>query len=198
VNAELKVGDLAENLTVTAATPLVDVTKVTQQKVITSDELNTVPTAKSTLSLIALMPAAAAPLSAQDVGGSKGENSVRMSIHGARQSDQRMFLNGMSFNMLDNPTGRTFFMNPLGAQEVVVEAGSGGSAEYATGGAQVNIISRDGGNQLSGSVFLAGTGHGLQANNLTADLQAQGLTSVNSIRTIYDGNLLLGGPVPHD
>src|SRR5262249_39670250 len=96
VNAELKVGDIAETVTVSGASPLVDVTKVTQQKVITSEELNTVPTAKSTLSLISLMPAAAAPPSAQDVGGGKGETSVRMSIHGARQSDQRMLLNGMS------------------------------------------------------------------------------------------------------
>src|SRR5262245_3519897 len=195
VNAELKVGNLAETVTVSGGSPLVDVTKVTQQKVITTEELNTVPTAKSTLSLISLMPAAAAPPSAQDVGGGKGETSVRMSIHGARQSDQRMLLNGMSFNMLDNPTGRTFFMNPLGAQEVVVEAGSGGSAEYSTGGAQVNIISRDGGNQLTGTFFGTATGHGLQANNLTPDLQAQGLTSVNSIRKIYDGNVVLGGPV---
>src|SRR5262245_48776820 len=139
VNGDLKVGELSETLTVTGASPLVDVTRVTQQKVISSEELATVPTAKSTLSLIALMPAAAAPPSAQDVGGSRGEASVRMSIHGARQTDQRTLQNGMSFNMLDNPTGRTYFMNPLAAAEVVVEAGSGGSAEYSTGGAQVNI-----------------------------------------------------------
>jgi Carboxypeptidase regulatory-like domain len=195
VDADLKVGEVTETLTVSSASPLVDVTRVTQQKVITSEELNTVPTAKSTLSLIALMPAAAAPPSAQDVGGSRGETSVRMSIHGARQTDQRMLQNGMSFNMLDNPTGRTFYMNPLAAQEVVVEAGSGGSAEYSTGGAQVNIISRDGADQFSGTIFVAGTTHGLQANNLTDDLKAQGLTSVNSVRSIYDVNAVLGGPI---
>ena len=173
VNAELKVGELSETLTVSGQSPLVDVTKVTQQKVITTEELSIIPTAKSTLSLIALMPAAAAPPSAQDVGGSRGEASVRMSIHGARQADQRMQQNGMSYNMLDNPNGRTFFINPLGAEEIVVEAGSGGSAEYSTGGAQVNIISRDGGDRFMGTFFLAGTSHGLQADNLTDDLQDQ-------------------------
>ena len=44
-------------------------------------------------------------------------------------------------------------------------------------------------------LFLAGTSHGLQANNLTDDLQARGLTSVNSIRSIYDVNGVVGGPI---
>lgn len=195
VNAELKVGELAENVTVSAAAPLVDVTKVTQQKVISSDDLATIPTAKSSLSLMAFMPAAAAPAGAQDVGGGKGETSVRMSIHGGRQSDSRALLNGMSFNMLDNPTGRTFFMNPLGAAEIVVEAGSGGSAEYSTGGAQVNIITRDGGNRFSGTIAAAGTTHALQSNNLTSDLQARGFTQPNNIQRIYDLNVVIGGPL---
>ncbi len=195
VNADLKVGTLEESVTVSGAAPLVDVTRVTQQKVITNEELSIVPTGKSTLSLIALMPAAAAPPSAQDVGGSRGEASVRMSIHGARQGDQRMNQNGMSFNMLDNPTGRTFFINPLGAQEIVVEAGSGGSAEYSSGGAQINIISRDGGDRFTGTFFAAGTSHGLQANNLDDDLRGQGLSSVNSVRAIYDANAVVGGPI---
>ncbi len=195
VNGELKVGDISESVTVSGAALLLDVTKVTQQRVITTEEFSTVPTAKSTLSLIALMPAAAAPPSAQDVGGSRGEASVRMSIHGARQGDQRMQQNGMSFNMLDNPTGRTFFINPLGAQEIVVEAGSGGSAEYSTGGAQINIISRDGGDRFTGTIFTAGTTHSLQASNLSDDLTAAGLKSVNSIRSIYDVNGVIGGPI---
>ena len=195
VNAALKLGELAETVTVSGASPLVDVTKVTQQRVISTEELETVPTAKSSLSLMAFMPAAASPAGAQDVGGGKGETSVRMSIHGGRQSDSRALLNGMSFNMLDNPTGRTFFMNPLGAAEIVVEAGSGGSAEYSTGGAQVNIISRDGGNRFSGTVAAAGTKHALQSNNLTSDLEAQGFTWSNNIQSIYDLNVVLGGPV---
>src|SRR5262244_2150123 len=37
VNAELKVGNLAETVTVSGGSPLVDVTKVTQQKVITTE-----------------------------------------------------------------------------------------------------------------------------------------------------------------
>ena len=44
------------------------------------------------------------------------------------------------------------------------------------------MIPKDGGNRFSGSVFFAGTGSGLQSNNLTDDLQSEGLTSVNAVR----------------
>jgi hypothetical protein len=198
VNAELTVGAVSETVTVSGASPLVDVSNVTQQKVVTNELLDTVPTGKGTLSLIALMPAAAAPPGAQDVGGSKGETSVRISIHGAKQGDQRLMQDGMTYNMVVNPTGRTFFINPLAAQEVVVEAGSGGSAEYAAGGAQINLISKDGGNQFSGTVFTAATSHQLQSSNFDDDLKNQGLTSVNGVRKVYDVNFVVGGPIKRD
>lgn len=195
VNAELGIGDLQETVTVSGESPIVDIQNVTQQKTISKTLLDTVPTGKSILGFISLMPAAAAPPGSQDVGGSKGETSMRMSIHGGKQSDQRLLMDGMSYNQVVNPTGRTFYVNPLGAQEFVVEAGSGGSAEYSTGGAQVNLIPRDGGNQFTGTVFASGTSSGLQADNLSDELKGQGLTSVNGINHIYDLNVVVGGPV---
>ena len=56
VNSDLEIGELSETLTVSGASPLVDVTKVTQRETIAAEECSGVPTAKSTLSLIALMP----------------------------------------------------------------------------------------------------------------------------------------------
>jgi hypothetical protein len=195
VNADLNVGELQETVTVSGQSPLVDVTNVTQQKTISKATLDAVPTGKSILGFISLMPAAAAPPGSQDVGGSKGESSMRMSIHGGKQSDQRLLLDGMSYNLLQNPTGRSFFVNPLGAQEFVIEAGSGGSAEYSTGGAQVNLIPKDGANTLNGTVFATGTNDSLQADNLSEDLQAQGLKTVNGVNEIYDLNAVVAGPI---
>lgn len=198
VNAQLEVGSLQETVTVSAESPLVDVLNVTQQKTVTKELLDAVPTARATLALTALMPAAVAPSGAQDVGGSKGETSVRMSIHGARQADQRLLQDGMSYNWLSGANGRSMYLNPLGAQEIVVDTGSGGSAEYSTGGAQINLIPKDGGNRFDATIFAAGTNHSLQANNLTSDLQSQGLKSINGIRSIYDLNGVIGGPIRQD
>ena len=57
--------------------------------------LDAVPSAKTLLSFYALTPALQSPTNAQDVGGSKGETSSRASLHGSKQGDTKMLLDGM-------------------------------------------------------------------------------------------------------
>ena len=122
-------------------------------------------------------PAVVEPPNSQDVGGSKGERSVRISVHGGKTYDSRLLQDGMRYNALTpgigtlEGTGRGYYANPLAVQEVVVDLGTMGSAEYSLGGAQVNSIPKDGGNRFSGSLFVAGTGRRLQSNNLDDDLR---------------------------
>ncbi len=73
--------------------------------------------------------------------------------------------------------------------------GRWGRREYPLGGAQVNSIPKSGGNRFSGSVFLGGTNSDLQSNNLDDDLRNQGLTSINSVKKVYDVNGAVGGPL---
>ena len=75
VDAELKVSQIEETITVSGASPLVDVTAATQQRTVSREVLDTVPTAKSVLGIAAFIPAVVEPPNAQDVGGSKGERS---------------------------------------------------------------------------------------------------------------------------
>src|SRR5499427_3336676 len=56
VNATLGVGAIQETVTVSGATPLVDVQNVTQQRTFSKEQLDAVPTAKSLLGIAALMP----------------------------------------------------------------------------------------------------------------------------------------------
>src|SRR3954471_15072421 len=83
-------------------------------------------------------------------------------------------------------TGRGYYVNPLAVQEVLVDFGTMGSAEYSLGGAQVNGIPKDGGNRFRGSLFFGGTGAKLQGNNLDDHLRSQGMTSVNTVKSVYD------------
>jgi len=204
VDAELKVSDIQETITVSGATPLVDVSTATQQRTVTREVLDTVPTAKSVLGIAALIPAVVEPPNAQDVGGSKGERSVRITVHGGKTYDSRLLQDGMRYNALTpgigslEGTGRGFYVNPLAVQEVVVDLGTMGSAEYSLGGAQVNSIPKEGGNRFSGSLFLGGTGGSLQSNNLDDNLRSQGLTSINTVKKVYDYNAALGGPIVSD
>src|SRR5262245_19196459 len=215
INAALSVGAIQETVTVTGSTPLVDTQNVTQQRAFSRELLDAVPTAKSMLGIASLMPSVVEPPNAQDVGGSKGERSVRLSVHGSKTYDSRLLQDGMRYNALTpgigaptapatlfvptlEGTGRGYYINPLAAQETLIDTGSLGSAQYEYGGAQVNMVPKDGGNLFSGSVFVGGNGRALQSNNLTADLQSQGLTSVNAIRMVYDYNGALGGRIVKD
>ena len=71
VSADLAVGDVQETVTVSGASPMVDVQNVTQTRTLSRDLLDTVPTAKTMLGFAALTPAVVGPSTAQDVGGSK-------------------------------------------------------------------------------------------------------------------------------
>jgi hypothetical protein len=158
LDAELKVSQLEETITVTGASPLVDVQSATQQRTVSKEVLDTVPTAKSVLGIAALIPAVVEPPNAQDVGGSKGERSVRISVHGGKTFDSRLLQDGMRYNALTpgvgqpnattpstptspapvftaslEGTGRGYYINPLAVDEVVVDLGTDGISGVLTG-----------------------------------------------------------------
>jgi len=196
IQAEMKVGGLEETIVVSGQSPLVDVQNVAQQTILQKSLLDAVPTNRTIGSLIALIPAIVAPPSGSDVGGSMGESTGRISIHGSKLADGKQLQDGMRNNPLTTNGGsRGHVINSLSAQEVVVETGGGGSGEYSTAGAVINMIPRDGGNQFSGSFFTTGSNTAMQAENLTDKLKAQGLNSVNSTRLTFDVNGYVAGPI---
>ena len=199
LNVEMKVGGLEETVTVSGETPLVDTSSVSQQKSMSKTLLDTVPTGKSIYGFVSLMPAAIAPTAQQDVGGGLGDSTMRITIHGAKGDDARLLMDGISYNVLNaNGTARGFMVNPLTAQEVVLDAGGGGSAEWGTGGAIVNMINKDGGNKFSATLFGSGSTDKLQSDNLTDAIKAQGLATAGKSVRIYDLNGVIGGPIKQD
>jgi len=191
----MKIGDVTETITVTGESPIIDVKGVTREQVISKAMMDALPTSKSMGALIALVPGAVSPANGLDVGGSKGEQSVRISVHGARTGDMRQMVDGMLFSNLNSDgAGRLYFVNPVTVQENVIDLGTAGSAQYQLGGAVINSIPREGGNRFTATAFASGTGHRLQSNNLTSDLLSQQVTQVNGVRDIYDLSGLIGGP----
>lgn len=199
VNADLRVGGLEETITVTGESPLVDTRSVSQAQVISQEKLAALPTAKSVGSMLAFVPGAVSPANGVDSGGTKGEQSVRISVFGARPNDMRQMTNGLQYtNLNGDGGGRLYFVNPITIQENVIDLGAAGSALYQTSGAVVNTIPREGGNRFSGSIFGTYTDHNFQSSNLSDDLKAQGVSTVNGMRNIWDVTPLLGGPLVRD
>lgn len=199
INVELNIGAVTETVTVSGQSALVDVQNVNQQKTFSRALLDTVPTNKGMLGYAALVPAVVSPPNAQDVGGSKGELSVRMAIHGGKQSDQKLLQDGMRYNaMVQGGTGRAFFINPASSEEIVVALGNGGSGEAPTGGVMVDVVPKDGGNRTSGYFLANYAGENFQGDNMDDELRTRGLRTVNGVKNIYDLNGAMGGPFRRD
>ena len=204
VNAELRVGTVLETVTVTGATPLVDVQSATQQRVIGHDVVDNVPNGRLPSSMVALIPGITVAngagnwygLGAQDVGGSTGDIAGVYAIHGGQTQDSRMTINGVSTGWGNEAFETGYSPNMSAVQEVVVNTAA--SAESEVGGVTTNLIPRDGGNVFSGTFAGAFTNENLAANNVTDALRAKGLFVANSIKKNMDVNPGFGGPIRKD
>ena len=197
VNVEMRVGTLEETITVTGEASTVDVQNVLQQRVMTRDVIDAIPAGtKSVVALGVLIPGMTT--NSQDVGGTQ-YGSAAMAIHGSRLFEQALLYDGMYYN---NGAGRggsfvAVSVNDATVREISLETG-GLSAESELGGVRGNVIPKDGGNSFEGFLSGAFANHKLQSRNLSDDLQAQGLTSVDRVNYIYDFNPAAGGPIRAD
>ena len=203
INADLKVGSLEETVVVSGQSPIVDVQNVREQRVLTREVLDAIPTAKALVNLAALVPgvivAQTSTGAAQDVGGTGGDNFQGMSIHGARRNDQQTLVDGMSVAFM------TFFGGSItpaslgdGTVDQTVLGVSGHSAEVESGGIIANLIPKQGGNKFTGNLFTNIANESTQADNYDDDLKARGVTAPLPIKTMSDVNPTFGGPIKKD
>ena len=197
INAELRVGNLEETVTVSGQSPVVDTQNTSVRNLISKETLDAVPTNKTLGAWAALTPAMIVPATAMDVGGSKGEQSLRLAIHGGHGGEQRVLVDGMNTSGGGSDFG--YIPNPASAQEVSLELGAG-TAEAMLGGVLINFVPKDGGNRFAGFLFGNYANGSMQGTNLTDELKGRGLTelSVNRVENIWDYNGTLGGPVLRD
>src|SRR5947207_2385872 len=105
VNAELQVGGVEENITVSGQAPMVDTQNVNQQKVITMPVIQSLP--NTGMNFAALTPGASRNT---DVGGSSGpDTGATFTIHGGKSQDTRRLIDGMRWNSMEVGNAGTGF-----------------------------------------------------------------------------------------
>jgi hypothetical protein len=198
ITADLRVGSIAETITVTSETPIVDIQSAAKQRVLSEELLTAIPTGRTPLTTAILIPGM--NINNQDVGGTNIINTTggSITIHGSNGNDQRVMIDGLSTaNAELAGQASNFLVNMGSTQEVAVDYSSG-TADQATGGVRINMIPRDGGNLLKGSIFATGVNSSFQGNNYTQDLVDRGLRTPNGIKLNYDINPGVGGPLKRD
>src|SRR2546425_2832382 len=200
VNAEMRVGAVEETITVSGSAPTVDVHNVVDQKVLTDELREDLPTARNVHNMAQLLPgtvmnSGTGRPSSQDVGGLSGDRGVVM-IHGSRAQDFIISIDGSMLNY-GTATSQAQALNPAEGQEYVYETAAL-SAESQSGGVRANVIPKEGGNRFTGFFLGSYAGSGLQSDNLNDELRNRGLNSVNRLKYIYDANVAAGGPIKKD
>ena len=201
VNAELGVGSLEESITVTGASPIVDVQNVAEQHVMNRQVIDAIPNARLFSNLGVLVPGVtirgSGPTSVglQDVGGTSGNPVVRISIHGSGTNDQQVALDGYAVATLAGQGDGVFqyFVDSV-VEEYTFET-SARNAEGETGGVRTNVVPKEGGNTFRGS-FAANYSNGdLQSNNFSEDLKEQGLEAPGKAKAVWMTSVGVGGPI---
>ena len=192
VNAELKVGELTETITVTGESPLVDIHNARKQTVISSDLLNVLPSSVKNLNnLVTLTPGFRGNEGFDVTGGYTGQ--VGGTYHG--KGGTNVAFDGMGIQHSQGNQG--YNQNQETVLETVLST-SGISADNNADGVQINLVPKEGGNTFRGGANGLYSGKGLQSDNLSDELRARGLTTVTTVNYIYDSGFTLGGPIMKD
>src|SRR5215467_158830 len=203
VDTDLKVGSVAETITVTGETPLVDVSSTRKESVLDHDTVQNLPSSRQYFTLARMIPGTTG--GGTDVGGSgnAGASGIAdvgqsLTVHGSKNVDQRIMLNGVSIMTLQAGGNIGGQQPDVGsAAEIAVDTSSL-SAEGATGGLRINFIPKDGGNTFGNSTFFTFANQSMQGSNYTDALKAAGLLAPTSVDYVYDINESLGGPIKKD
>jgi hypothetical protein len=193
INAELKVGSLEETVTVTGESPIVDVRSARRQQVIDGDILQTLPTSRSYNDVLQLAPGVVA---------GNGQAQLRpgmllFTAHGGNTQDGRLTVDGINTGASRGGAGVSGYIPDMqNAQEVTFTI-SGSLGEAETGGPQMTVIPKAGGNALSGTALFSGFNDNMQGNNYDAkQLSVLGRYAPTLLTRDYQASL--GGPVKKD
>src|SRR5213075_2287303 len=130
VNADLKVGELAETITVSGETPVVDLQNVRQQTTLSRTTLEALPTTGRISQLVNFIPGAVIGNPVWQSVGGLDERANAFSAHGGRFGDNAPIIDGLVQRLQG---GAIFVFNQATFQEVNVETG-GISADRISGG----------------------------------------------------------------
>lgn len=195
VNGELAIGQLEETITVTGASPVVDVTTAAKISVLDREAMDLIPTGRSIQGLAQLV--VGVNLSLPDTGGARAMQQTYMTTHGMTTSNTTVLVDGMMVNGLQADGAVQSYFNDAMNSEMSYQT-SGIGAETSSGGVRLNMIPREGGNRFSGDFKAVSRPGSWQSSNLTDRHKKSGLTSGNAIDRIVDYTLALGGPIKKD
>ncbi len=192
IDQKLELGQLSEELTVTAAAPVVDTKKTTTGSTFTKEILDNIPTARDPWQIIGMTPGVQAGL---NVGGSSSGQQVGLSIFGTGANVQ-WNLEGGSITDLSSNSSPSYF-NFDSFEQIQVVTG-GGDVSVQSSGLSINLVTKSGSNVFKGTALTTFENDRTQWTNVTRELfysSSSGFLSGNPIQRIGNYSVEYGGPI---
>jgi hypothetical protein len=192
LDQKLEIGAMTEEVTISAASPVVDTKKTATGATFTADILEKIPTARDPWQVINMAPGVQAGL---NVGGSSSGQQVTLSSRGTTANVQ-WNLEGGSITDLSSNSSPSYF-NFDSFSEIQVTNG-GGDVTVQSSGLSINLVTKSGSNVFKGSVVGTFENDSMQAQNVSEDmfnLGQNGFLSGNPLKKITNASAEYGGPI---
>lgn len=191
----LEVGTADVFVDVTSDQPLVQAETATVSRQITGEQLTRTPT--SVRSFTGLLSAEAGVSSELSPVGVNGNGNVSPSVNGTRTTSTSLFFNGIdATNITSNEGSLTDNISPAPEtlQEVKLQTSLYDASTGRSGGGNFQLVTKSGGNQLSGSAYYYLQNKAFNSNEFF--LEESGNEKPRADRT--EAGFTIGGPVIKD
>ena len=199
VNAEMSPGTLAESITVSGATPVVDIQATAVSNHFDSEKLAELPGSRDAWAVAAQTPGVA--MSRMDVGGSNAWTQQGFQAYGVGGGER----NEVEGIMVNEGAGQMYYTDFASFEEISVTA-AGNTAEVGTPGAFSNFVSKAGSNRYHGTMYFDYENDSMEAHNIDAAQIAAGIRGsqylaaedLNRLSLFRDFTADVGGYVKKD
>jgi hypothetical protein len=186
VDSEMNVGAVAETITVSGASPLVDTTSTATSTELTREQLEVLPTSRDGFhAFLNQVPGVRTNL---DVGMSGLNDTVQFRVYGQIGSPWQM-LEGVMMSSPDTSAARGSHVDFNAIDGTRVQT-VGSNAEMPRRGLLVDTVIKSGGNDFHGNMTAYGSSPKLEANNIDDELEAAGIRLAKMVSSQdFSGNM---------
>ena len=190
----LEMADISEEIVVVGETPVIDTKRTLVGVNVGEEMIMGLPTARNPWVIMSLIPGVL--IDREDVGGNEAGQQSSYYGHGSSEADNTWGIDGA--NITDNSAlgAAPAYVNISSYEAVQINYGNN-DIKSQTGGVQINLISKRGGNNYSGTFYLDLERNAWQADNVPQELEDLGYSAAG-INRLYLYGANFGGPLVRD
>ena len=194
---QLKIAQVAETITVSGESPVIDTKATGTSTNFTSDELTKIPTSRDPFALMRSVPGVL--VDRVNIGGNETGQQSNFASKGTRPQDAVWTMDGINITDMAATGASPSYYNYDNFEEIQVST-AGQDIKQPTGGMGLNLVVKRGTNQFHGGVRGYFDNHAMESTNVPDELVAAGVTRETSDhnKQISDYGFDLGGPILRD